>query len=476
MKNTILFVPIIALALSGCVVGPNYKAPEATLPAKFSEAKKTSSDSAPLNPWWESFRDKRLNGLVEQGMRENLSVLVALERIIQAQANVVVAGAGALPQIDGTADASISGQKNTSSKKTEKSGTTITKAAGASVNASWLLDFFGQYKRSREAANASLDAAYDDVNVARLAYLADLTASYVDLRYYQEALALTRRNLASRRTTLKLINDIKEAGSASRLDVIQAEGLVNQTLSEIPGLEISYYRSANHIATLLAEPAATMTASFARSGGQPMPRYSTKTGIPADLIRNRPDIRSAERRLAAATANIGVAETQLYPSISLGGSIDGSRFSSKGATGGLLSWSFGPSVVVPLFNGGALKAEVDIAKSVAAQQYIVWKQAVLNAVEEVENAQISVHRDYQTVAALRRLVTSYEQALELARESYKGSTATVLDVLDAERNVADGRLALAAAINQLARDYIALNVAIGGGSEIDGTVKTAQAQ
>ncbi len=334
------------------------------------------------------------------------------------------------------------------------------------MGASWLLDLFGEYKRARESASASLDAAYDDVNVARLAYFSDLATTYVDMRYAQEALALTRLNLASRRTTLQLINDIKEAGSASRLDVVQAEGLVNQTLSEVPAFEISFHQAANHIATLLAQPAATMTASFMRGGSQPSPRYSTKTGIPADLIRNRPDIRKAERVLAAATADIGVAEAQLYPSISLGGTINGARSTTKGVEGGLLSWSFGPTLTLPILNGGSLKAQVDIAKSTTAQQYIAWKQTVLNAVEEVEDAQIAVHRDYQTIAALRRLVDSYNQALDLGRESYKGGTATVLDVLDAERNVADGRLALAAAIRALARDYIALNIAIGGGAEL----------
>lgn len=473
MKHTTLFAPAVALILSGCVVGPNYKAPEASLPSKFSEAKKTPDERAPLNPWWEAFRDKRLNALVQEGMNENLGVMAALERIVAAQANVVVAASGALPQINKTASADVSGDRSTRDRDGEPRTTSRSSQAQAQagVSASWLLDFFGQYRRAKESANASLDAAYNDVSVAKLAFLADLSSTYVEMRYSQEAIALTRKNLESRRTTLKLINDIKEAGSASRLDVVQAEGLVNQTLSEIPALEINYHRAANHIATLLAEPAATMTASFSRSGGQPTPRYSTKTGIPADLIRNRPDIRRAERLLAAATADIGVAQSQLYPSISLGGSIDGSRIVTNKSTGGILSWSFGPTLVVPVFNGGALRAQVDIAKSAAEQQYIAWKQTVLNAVEEVENAQIAIHRDYRTVAALRRLVLSYDQALDLARESYKGGTATVLDVLDAERNVADGRLALAASIRDLANDYISLNVAIGGGSDLGAQVK-----
>jgi multidrug efflux system outer membrane protein len=462
-----MLAPMITLVLSGCVVGPKYVPPESALPTKYSEASKKAVANVTINPWWDAFHDKRLTALVGDGLKENLGVLVALERIVEAQANVVVAASGALPQVNKSATAAVAGQEG-SKKARAPAATTLTTGLGAS----WLLDLFGQYKRATESANASLDAVYDDVNVAKLAYLADLTATYVDMRYSQEAIALTRKNLDSRRVTLKLINDIRTAGSATRLDVIQAEGLVNQTLAEIPSLETDYFQAANHIATLLAVPAATMTASFAHGSGQPVPRYSTKTGIPADLIRNRPDIRRAERLLAAATADIGVAEAQLYPSISLGGAINGANISTSKVSTNLLTWSFGPSVSLPIFNGGALKAGVDISKSVSAQQYIAWKQTVLNAVEEVENAQIALHRDYRTVAALKRLVESYELSLQLARESYKGSTATVLDVLDAERNVADGRLSLATAIRDLAKDYIALNVAIGGGSDLGPQTKT----
>jgi multidrug efflux system outer membrane protein len=218
-------------------------------------------------------------------------------------------------------------------------------------------------------------------------------------------------------------------------------------------------------------PAATITPLLIKAGPQPTPRHSTRVGIPADLIRNRPDIRSAERNLAAATAQIGVAESQLYPSLTLDGTIGAARTISA-MTGNLTSWSFGPTLSVPIFNGGALRAQVDIADSVAKQQYFAWKQTVLNAVEEVENAQTGLIRDYQTVAAVRRLVASNEEALSLARESYRGGASTILDVLDAERNVANSRLTLAATIRTLANDYVALNVAVGGGSAIETPVPT----
>ncbi|UPA23762.1 efflux transporter outer membrane subunit [Shinella oryzae] len=465
MNFTRAFFPLSMILLSGCVVGPDYQKPDAVLPAKFSESKAASAENVTLNPWWESFRDRRLNDLVHQGLAENLSVRQALERITAAEANVVIAGAGALPSLGASADGNVAGQDGSYLRRTTGNDHSETKSISAGLSASWLLDFFGQYRRSKEAATASLDAAYDDVNVARLAYLSDLVSSYVNARYYQEALALNRKNLQSRRETLKLTNEIKEAGAASSLDVLQTEGLVNQTLAELPGLETGFHQSANHIATLLGVPASTITASLIKGSAQPMPRYSTRVGIPADLIRNRPDIRAAERRLQAATAEIGVAEAQLYPSIELGGSIGASRNFNL-VTGSVSNWSFGPSLSLPILNGGALKAQVKAARSNAEQQYLTWKSTVLNAVEEVENAQTALIRDGQTVAALRKVVNSYEQTLNLARESYRGGASTILDVLDAERNVASARLSLASAIRQLARDYVALNVAIGGGAEI----------
>lgn len=465
MKIVKALLPLSLLLLSGCVVGPDYQSPDAALPAKFSAGAKAASDDVTLTPWWEAFRDKKLNGLVAQGMNENLDVQQSIERIMEARANVVLAAAGGLPEINAGASATAQGQDGSYLRNTGRDHSQ-TKTLTAGGDASWLIDLFGQYRRAKESANASLDAAYADVNVARLAYLSDLTTSYIEARYNQEAYALQQKSLASRRETLKLTNDIKAAGAASNLDVVQAEGLVNTTLAELPGYQTGFHQAANHIATLLGLPATTVTAGLTRGGSQPSPRYNTKIGVPADLIRFRPDIRRAERLLAAQTAQIGVAEAQLYPSLSLSGTIDGSRIIASAATGGLGSWSFGPSLNLPIFNGGRLKANVDIQKSGAQQQYLAWKQTVLNAVEEVENALVALRNNYQTVAALRKVVDSSEEALGLARESYKGGATSLLDVLDAERNLSNSRIALAASIRNLSNNYVALNVAIGGGSRV----------
>jgi multidrug efflux system outer membrane protein len=451
--------PALLLLLAGCVSGPDHVPPEMPLPAKFNEGSAKADGDVSTVAWWTAYRDTRLNGLVTEGLNENLSIQQALERINAAAGNVTVAGAGALPSLTVGADHTLSG-----SMGERRSSIGATNTTGGSANVGWLLDLFGQYRRSKESAQASLDAAYSTADVAKLAYLQDLVNSYINARYYQERIALSRANLKSRQETYELTKFQLDAGAASRLDVVQAEGLVQSTQAEIPGLETNFRVAAHHIATLLGKPAGSMVAELQRGGSQPVFRAGIISGVPADLIRNRPDIRVAERNLAAATANIGVAMSRLYPTISLSGSISPSFVNPAGGPGGsLTSWSFGPTLTLPIFDGGSLRANVDIAKSDAKTQYLAWKQTVLEAVEEVENALSAVRRDAQTVAALRAQVKTTQETLDLSTASYKDGASSLLDVLDAQRQVSLAQASLAAAVQQMATDYVALNVAIGGG-------------
>ncbi|MGO7443496.1 efflux transporter outer membrane subunit [Rhizobium ruizarguesonis] len=447
------------LLLAGCVSGPDHVPPQMPLPAKFQEGGSKSNGDVVAAQWWTAYRDKQLDGLVAHGLSENLDVLQALERINSASADVTVAGAGGLPSLDVSASHTVSGEKG--SQRTTI-GTTNTTGGEASL--SRLLDFFGQYRRSKESAIASLGAAYATADNAKLTFLKDLVESYIDARYYQERIALSQASLNSRQQTYELTQLQLKAGAASRLDVVQAEGLVQSTKSDIPGLQQSFTESAHHIATLLGMPAASLMGELQKSAGQPVFRGDIRAGIPADLIRNRPDIRKAERDLAAAVADIGAAEAQLYPSISLSGSISPSWVKSSGASGGTLtSWSFGPTLNLPIFDGGKLRANVDIEKSDAKTQYLAWKEAVLNGVEEVENALSAVRHDTQTLAPLRRQVQTAEESLALSTTSYKDGASSLLDVLDAQRSVSDAQASLAATVQEVAKDYVDLYVAIGAG-------------
>ncbi|CCF20824.1 Nodulation protein T [Pseudorhizobium banfieldiae] len=463
MRSIHAAAPLALLLLSGCVVGPEHTPPEIALPAKFAEGSRTSNGDVSTVAWWTAFSDSRLNGYVDQGLAQNLNVLQALERINQAQAGVVQAGAGALPSLDLGAQAERSGTEDIGGPLSPTSTSAQTTVAG-SLDASWFLDLFGLYKRSKQSALAQLDAAYASVDVARLTLLSQLVSAYIDVRYYQERIALARQNLSSRRETLDLTRLQLEAGAASRLDVVQSEGLVNSTLAELPNLETQFRRAAHRVATLLGVPASSLLPELQRGARQPVARFKVSAGVPADLIRNRPDIRAAERQLAAAVAEIGVAQAQLYPAISLGGSIRPSYTRiAGGSESGILSWSFGPGLSLPIFDGGALKANLSSAESSARESYLAWKETVLGAVEEVENALAAVARDARTVDALRNTVRSYEEALDLATASYRDGASSLLDVLDAQRQVSTAQANLAQAVQQMAQDFVALNVAVGGG-------------
>ncbi|MBZ5762617.1 efflux transporter outer membrane subunit [Rhizobium sp. VS19-DR104.2] len=450
--------PAILLLLAGCVSGPDHKPPVMPLPPTFSEGTTKANEDIAGRQWWTAYHDKKLESLVATGLAQNVSILSSIEATVAAQGDVTVAGAGALPSLSADGSNTTSGEKG----KLRTQLATTNSTAG-DLTASWLLDLFGQYRRAREGALDSLDAAYATVDVTRLTYLQDLVTSYINARYYQARISIAADSLASRRKTLELTKFQMVAGAASRLDVVQAEGLVNSTLSEAPGLEISYRQQVHHIATLLNMPPTTVIADMRSGGRQPVFRGNVATGVPADLIRNRPDIRKAERDLAAATAQIGVAEAKLYPSISLSGSISPSYVTSSGSHGSLTSWSFGPTLNLPILDGGSLRANVKIAESNARADYLTWKSTVLTAVEDVENALSAVRRDAQTISALRAQVNSYQEALQLSTDSYKDGASSLLNVIDAQLSLATAKESLAAAIQQSATDYVSLNVAIGAG-------------
>lgn len=347
------------------------------LPATFSEPSAGSSDGIVSREWWRAYSDETLEALVARGLSQNITILSAIEAINAAQGDVVVAGSGGLPNIAVGADQTISGE--TGNLRTAASSTSTSRGGATS---SWLLDFFGQYRRAREGALDSLDAAFATVDVARLAYVQDVVTGYINARYYQIRISIARENLKSRRDTLNLTKFQLTAGAASRLDVVQAEGLVNSTLSEVPGLEVNYRREVHHIAALLDAPAAEILELMKRGETQPVYKGGVSAGVPADLIRNRPDVRRDERQLAAAVAQIGIAQAQLLPSITLNGSISPSYIHTAGRGGGLTTWSFGPALNLPILDGGLLRANVKIAESNAKVAYLTWIGTVLTAVEE----------------------------------------------------------------------------------------------
>lgn len=318
-----------------------------------------------------------------------------------------------------------------------------------------MLDLFGGERRARETALASLQSAELGVGTAQLALLSSLVSNYIDLRYYQNAMAITQQTLETRRDTLRLVQGQREAGAATALDEAQAQAALDEAQAVLPNLEQGYYASSYAIATLLAQPVQAISSRLQRGAAQPRPGRSAAAGIPAELLRNRPDLRAAEAELAAATARVGVSAAQLYPSLQLGGTVS--------ISDGVNSWSYGPQLSIPVLRRGVLKANRDAAIARADQAKLAWRGAVLGAVEEVQAAQSDYLRNRRAVAAYQRSVASFERVVTLSRETYEGGTTTLLDYLEVQRSLAAARMTLASGLRDLAASWARLQVAAGKG-------------
>lgn len=439
--------PICIFAiLVACAPAPEGELSAPVAPAAFDGA--ISSSASTNEVWWQSFRDPTLTQLMEVGFKQNLSIKLAVQRIKEAEANAVVAGAGALPQLSATS----AGGRSSPGPVTGGSAT-------ASVG--WLADVFGRNRSSRAQAAALRDAAWANADLARLALAGAIAEAYVDLRYYQARIALTKASRESRAKTAELVASSASLGAASNLDILRADQLVAVADAQLPALELGEITSFNRLATLLGQSTSAVSA-IVRPGSQPVPRFRPSVGVPAQVLRDRPDVIIAERNYAAAAAAINVARADLYPSLSLTGTI--TRAAVKSGTG-TTTWSFGPQVNLPIFSGGALRANLTGAESRAAQAHLEWQQTVLMAVEEVQNALAAYGRDGRNVAAQQKLVDISTETLDLARGSFAAGQGDFLSVLEAERTLLDARGGLTDASRLRAVNFIRLSVATGSGAK-----------
>ncbi|NBZ89934.1 efflux transporter outer membrane subunit [Stagnihabitans tardus] len=433
---------LIAL-LASCAPAPQASLPAPATPAAFDEAPAPAPAQA---AWWESFRDPTLTRLIALGLAQNLSVKLAVERITEAEANATAAGSGAFPQLS----LSASGGRSDPGPVT---------AGSVTAQAGWLVDLFGRNRSSRAAAGATRDAAWASADLARVAMAGAIATAYADLRYYQTRIALTRQSRASRAETASLIHNSQSLGAASTLDTLRADQLVALAEAQLPALEVGEAAALNHLATLTGQTTATLAPMLAR-GGQPVPHFRASVGVPAEVLRHRPDVIVAERNYAAAAAAIGVARADLYPSLSLGGAITGASVRGGAST---TTWSFGPEISLPIFSGGRLQANLTAAQSRAVQAHLAWQQTVLGAVEEIQTALAAYSRDGRNMAAQQKLIDISTQTLDLARASFTAGEGDFLGVLEAERTLLDARGALAEANRTRAQNFIRLSMATASG-------------
>lgn len=457
--NSRTFLVVLTCLLSACTVGPDYTAPKLPVPTSWNGRENTAAVTEPtastpaLSSWWLALDDETLNRLIEVARGQNLDLAAARAKIREARATYRQVGGALLPTVDGTGSANRS-----------RSNGSVGTSFQAGFDASWELDLFGGKKRRVEAAAYGLDVAEEDLRDTMLTLIGDIASNYVSARGFRARIALARRTAASQRETEALTRSMFRAGASSGADMANAAGQASSTEANIPTLEVSYAQAVHRLSVLTGQPPAALTGWIENDAPIPTPVTPVPAGVPADILLTRPDVRSAERQLAQRTALIGEAEAARYPSISLTGSISTSG-SSIGdlAKGSSIGWLIGPSISVPIFNGGQLAATVDIAVAQRDQFEAAFRSAVLTALEDVENAIVALAQERSRYRSLAEAASAYREAARLARTLYQAGSSSFLDVLDAERSLYSAEDSLLQSQATIATGYVTLNKVLGGG-------------
>ena len=465
------------LLAAGCAVGPNYHKPDLPVPAAWIEAQQNGGDvrSVELARWWSAFNDPLLNSLVDRAVSSNLDLRLAEARIREARASRAVTASGAWP----TVNVSGSHTRNRASENAigaPAQGAVLAPSGGGAnidqnlyrsgFDASWEIDVFGRVRRSIEAADATVGATVEDRRDVLVTLLGEVAKNYIDLRGFQRRLAVARANLKTQQDTLELTQVRFQAGLASDLDVAQQEAQVNTTASQIPILESSLKQAAYALDVLLALQPGALWDELAKETAIPVLPPEVLVGLPSDLLRRRPDIRRAEWRLAAATAQVGAATADLFPKFSLTGvgglqSVSASDWFTRGSR----FWSIGPTISWPVFDAGRIRANIEIRNAQQEQALTQYEKSVLTAFQDVETALVNYANEQVRYRSLTDAVAANRRAVTMANELYVRGLNDFLNVLDTQRLLYATESELTQSQPTMASNLVALYKALGGGWE-----------
>ncbi|AYC18547.1 Outer membrane protein OprM [Dickeya dianthicola] len=469
--------PFIALAvtglLTGCAVGPDYTRPDMSMQKKYlgqaAVTQRHAATQAELVTWWEGFGDPQLTRFVTLAQEQNLDLAQASARVIQARAGLGAANAALLPS------GNISGQASRAYQSVETPlGKVLNSTPGfdrygnayeADLGASWELDVFGGLRRGREAALAEYQASEAGVAATRLAVAAQTADIYITIRGLQARLNVARRQVQTQQDLLATINRLYDKGLAAELQVRQAEGALAQVQASVPVLQTALDTAMNALDVMLGSAPGTNRAVLAEASAIPAAPQITATGTPGELLRRRPDLIVAERRLAASNARIGVAIAEYYPKFSLSGllgsatTVSGSNLFTSGASqsSGVigLRWR--------LFDFGRINAQINQAKGQEAETLAAYRLAVLRATEDVENAFSALVNNEEQAHVLTQGVDSLSRARDAAFAAYQHGTLSLIEVLQADESMLRASDARLQAQAESARAAVAAFKALGGG-------------
>ncbi len=479
IKSSIFILGIMFFFFTGCAtVGPDYVPPEKKVPEKFStqleETKieqpeqEETSDQPPipvkkitpemLGDWWQTLEDPLLSQLIERAIEGNKDLKLAQSRVREERARRGIAKADRFP----TVNASASTTRQQSSQETGTGDANTLHSTG--FDASWEVDLFGGIKRSVESAEATVEAREEELNDTLVTLAAEAALNYVEIRTFQARLAAAEKNLKSQEETLQIVKDRLESGLTTNLTLEQANYNLESTKSEVPTLKTGIEQGKNGLAVLLGEFPGTLKNELEKYKSIPVLPIEVAVGVPADLLRRRPDIRRTERELAAQTARVGVATADLYPRLTLFGSIGLESLSAASLfTGPAAAFSIGPKITWNVFDAGRIRQNIKIEDELQEQAMIKYELSVLIAVKDVENALIDYGQEQVRRKTLMKSVQAAERAVGLSRELYTAGLSDFLDVLEAERSLFQFQDQLAVSEGSVVSNLIRLYKSLGGG-------------
>ncbi len=467
--------------LSGCAVGPDYELPVAAVPQLFGTA--ALAPAVPTTPattdfvrWWQVLHDPRLNALIERAVAANPDIEIALTRVQESREQQIVVAGAMLPTVGASGTvATGTGSDLTKGRVAQsiRAGDSTTGFRSiwqmAGFDAGWELDLFGKYRRELEAATDDTEAQMELRNAVLISVIGDVARNYLDIRGLQSQLEIAREDVATAQRTVDLLQTRFNRGLSNELDLTLARRQLATEEARLPELNAAISASESRLAVLLGTYAADVAGAVRGPGKLPRVPERLRAGVPVDLLRRRPDIRAAERQLAAATARIGVATADLFPSVALTAGLGEQQASRQGSTPPLVHnpiWSFGPAAYWPLLDFGRLDALINIEEMRAHEALVSYKKTIIAGVEEVDQAIKQYRLDLQRHKALVEALEASRRAVNLATERFERGVTDFLYVLDAQRQeyALEEQTAVAAEIVVLR--YVSFYKALGGGWEL----------
>ena len=453
-----LLLVLVAAGVSGCTTLPPKELvlPETPVPASWSSSAPGSSGqaAASLAQWWQRFNDPQLTALVEQALQVNTSIRSAQSALLQSRALRDVKTAGLMPGVSGSASA----------QRSQTNGNDATNSFRAGLDASWEPDVFGGKRSALGVAEADAQAAEASLADVQVSVAAEVALAYIQLRGQQTQLVIAASNLASQQETLQITDWRAQAGLTTSLEVEQARTSTGQTSAQLPALEASIATTRHSLAVLTGQSPDALQALMGAGQAVPQVAEDLALAIPAQTLRQRPDVRAAEHRISAALARVSVADAARYPGFSISGSVGLNALTLGALTNGasVVNALLG-SVSIPLFDGGAARAQVRAQEAALEQARIGYQSVVLTALKDVEDALVALKGDRARVAHLQGAATAAGNAALLAQQRYASGLIDFQTVLQTQRTLMTAQDSVASARADISTDHVRLYKALGGG-------------